>query len=94
MGQKYKATYEFEASSPEQAAQKVFTSFYLADIEAGNVKVEQVVDGRVFSYPLAQSVIRSLQEDRNETVRRLADTPGPTPEGDWTLFDDEKAGSD
>lgn len=84
---KFKATYEFEAASPEAAAQKVFTSFYLADIDAEKVKVEQVGGGEVFSYPLTQRLIRHLNEGPNQV------TAG---EGDWQIASDaeNKIGED
>ena len=91
----YKATYEFEAASPEEAAQKVFVSLHLADIDGNNVKLEQVKDGgEIFSYPLARSVIRALNEDKRETVRRLATATQPAAEGDWALNGGQHLGED
>lgn len=72
---KYKAIYNFEASSPEEAAQKVYASFYLAEIEAEDFKLEQVnVHGVNFQYPFTQTVIR-----------RLSEKTQPEAEGDWLI---------
>ena len=60
---KYIASYEFEAESPEAAAQKVLSSLYVGDIDAGVVKIAQQDGTEVFKYPLVQSLIRQLNEE-------------------------------
>ena len=82
MSQKYEAKYTFEADSPEEAAHKVTSSLYLAEIEAETLTVGQVNGGTVFNYPFTQKLIRSLSERQ-----------APAAEGDWSLRA-ETAGGD